>query len=240
MRTAIVLIFTVLYLLIMLPMQLITFITQRLVPPAGDRLARALAGFGFMVVEKLSGSRITVIGAERIPVGEPVLYIGNHRSFFDIIYMFNRSAGPMAFLSKIEVKKVPILNWWMMLLKCEFLDRKDIKQGLQTILRCIDNVKAGYSMMIFPEGTRNREEGTIMEFHEGSFKVATKTGCPIVPVVINHTGQVLEDHFPWIRKANVTIEFAEPIYPEKLDPEDKKHIGEYTRQKMLKILEKNQ
>ena len=240
MRTVITLTFTVLYLIVMLPMQLITFIMQKLSPQKGDKLARALAGFGFMIVEKISGSHITVIGRDRIPTDTPVLYIGNHRSFFDIIYMFNRSAGPMGFLSKIEVKKVPILNWWMMLLKCEFLDRKDIKQGLATILKCIENVKAGYSVMIFPEGTRNHEEGTLMEFHEGSFKVATKSGCPIVPVTFSHTGQVLEDHFPWIRKADVTIEFGDPIYPDRLDAEDKKHIGVYTRSIMLETLRKNQ
>lgn len=239
MRTVLTLAFAVIYLIVMLPVQLINWILEKTVPSVGYPMARALAGFGFLVVEKISGSRITVIGHDRIPTDTPVLYIGNHRSFYDIIYTFNRSVGPMGFLSKIEVKKVPILSWWMTMLKCEFLDRKDIKQGLKTILKCIDNVKEGFSVMIFPEGTRNHEEGTLMDFHEGSFKVATKSGCPIVPVTITHTAQVLEDHFPWIKKSDVTIEYGDPIYPDRLDPEDRKHIGAYTRSIMLKTLQKN-
>ena len=239
MRTVITLIFVVFYLTIMLPVQLITFILCKLAPKAGDKFAHSVASFGFVILEKISGSHITVIGHDRIPTDTPVLYIGNHRSFYDVIYTFHRSVGNIGYLSKIEFKKIPVLSWWMSMLHCEFVDRNDVKQGLKTILKCIDNVKGGCSMMIFPEGTRNHDEGTLMEFHEGSFKVATKSGCPIVPVTIGHSAQVLEDHYPWIRRADVIIEYGDPIYPDKLDAEDLKHIGAYTREIILKTLEKN-
>ena len=64
----------------------------------------------------------------------------------------------------------------MRYLHCLFLDRKDIKQGLKTILTAVDKVKSGISICIFPEGTRNRnkDELDMLPFHEGSFKIATK------------------------------------------------------------------
>lgn len=239
MKTVITLIFVVFYLLIVLPLQLVTWILIKLAPKTGNRLANAAASFGFKILEKITGAHVKVIGEDRIPKDVPVLYIGNHRSFYDVIFTFHRAPGNIGYLSKIEFKKIPVLSWWMSMLHCEFVDRNDIKQGLKTILKCIDNVKSGISMMIFPEGTRNHDEGTVMEFHEGSFKVALKSGCPIVPVTLCHTGAVLEDHYPWIRKADVTIEYGEPIYPEKLSDEERKHIGAYTRQIILDTLNKN-
>lgn len=85
------------------------------------------------------------------------------------------------------------------------LDRSNIKEGLKTILTGIEKVKGGISMWIFPEGTRNKSEdpADLMEFHEGSLKIAEKSGCPVVPVAITGTDDVFERHMPWIRKSHV-------------------------------------
>lgn len=71
----------------------------------------------------------------------------------------------------------------MRYLHCLFLDRKDIKQGLKTILTAIEKIKSGISICIFPEGTRNKnkDELELLPFHEGSFKIASKSGCAIHP-----------------------------------------------------------
>ena len=123
----------------------------------------------------------------------------------------------------------PLLSNWMKNLHCLFLDRKDIKQGLKTILTAIEKVKSGISICIFPEGTRNRVNDTFMEFHEGSFKIAEKTGCPIIPMSINNSAQIFEDHIPKIKKTHVVLEYGKPIYPAELSKEDRKHLGVYTQ-----------
>ena len=126
-------------------------------------------------------------------------------------------------------------------LHCLFLDRKDIKQGLKTILTAVDKVKSGISICIFPEGTRNRnkDELDMLPFHEGSFKIATKANCPIIPIAISNSANIFEAHFPKISPARVVVEYGKPIYPDELSKEDKRHIGEYTQNVIREMLIKN-
>ena len=184
---------------------------------------------------------MTVIGEELIP-DEPVLFIGNHRSFFDILLTYTRCPGLTGYVAKAEMEKIPLLSNWMRYLHCLFLDRKDIKKGLQTIKEGIEKIKSGISICIFPEGTRNRSESDLelMEFHEGSFKLATRTGCPIIPIALNNTVSIFEKQFPKIRKTHVVIEYCKPIYPAELSKEDKKFIGKYTQNIILEALKKNE
>ena len=130
----------------------------------------------------------------------------------------------------------------MRALHCLFLDRKDIKEGLKTILTAIEKVKSGISIFIFPEGTRSKEDSDLemLPFHEGSFKIATKTKCPIVPVALSNTSQILEAHFPIVKPTHVVIEYCDPIYPDQLDKETLKHIGAYTQNIILETIKKNQ
>ena len=123
-----------------------------------------------------------------------------------------------------------------------FLDRKDIKKGLKTILSGIELIKSGISVCILPEGTRNRNESDLelLEFHEGSFRLATKTDCLIVPIAMNNTVSIFEKQFPKIRKNHVVLEYCKPFRPSELSKEDQKHIGEYTRTLILETLKKNE
>ena len=151
--------------------------------------------------------------------------------------------GLTGFVAKDVVDKVPALRTWMRRLHCEFLDRHDIKQGLKVILSCIDKVKRGISIFIFPEGTRNKNSADptdIGEFKDGSFKIASKTGCKIVPVAITGTNKVFEDHVPFIKSANIIIEYGEPICYKDLDKEDQKHIGAYFQKKIQGMLIEHQ
>ena len=133
-------------------------------------------------------------------------------------------------LNEKEMAKVPLLRLWMRYIHCLFLDRSNVKEGLKTILAGVDELKNGHSIWIFPEGTRNRgEEGSMLEFKEGSLKMADKAGCPVVPVAIAHSADVLENHFPFIRRAAITIRFGEPIDLKSLPREQKKQAGAYTR-----------
>lgn len=138
------------------------------------------------------------------------------------------------------MKKIPIVKDWMKAAHCVFIDRNDIKQGLKCILECIDDINNGISIAIFPEGTRSKVDGEFLPFHEGSFKVATKTGCPIIPVTINNSAAVWEDHWPKVEKAHVIVEYGKPVYPNDLSPEEKKHIGSYVENIMKETWKKNQ
>jgi len=119
-----------------------------------------------------------------------------------------------------------------------FLDRNDIRQGMKTILQAIEQIKEGYSIFISPEGTRNQGK-EMLPFKEGSFKVAEKTGCAIIPVAITNTDEIFENHIPWVRSAKVVVEFGKPIYPKELDKEKQKHLGSYVQGIIKEMLDKN-
>lgn len=238
-RLILAVLFVTVFLILSIPVFLIELLVGKINPQARDRSSLFIVQCAFRVVLWISGVKTTVIGRENIPDNQAVLYIGNHISFFDIIVAYTQIKGLTGFISKKEVEKVPLLRTWMRFLHCLFLDRKDIKAGLKTILTAIENAKNGISIFIYPEGTRNRQPETLMPFHEGSFKIAIKSGCPIVPVTINNSSAVFEDHLPYIKKAHVVLEFGKPIILDELAPEDKKKIASYTQNIIEETYQKN-
>lgn len=227
MRTIIIVLFLTLFLILSLPFLGIEWIIRKFNPKHADLIQLRLAQWAFKIIIFLSGMNLKVIGEENVPTDEPVLYVGNHRGFFDIVVTYARCPGITGYISKDSIKKVPLLGMWMKRLHCLFLDRKDIKQGLKTILSAIDEAKNGVSFCIFPEGTRNKDNNptNVLPFKEGSFKIATKSQCKIVPMAVIGTENVLENNFPWIKKTNVTLIYGEPIDSTTLPKETLKHIG---------------
>lgn len=221
--------FVVLFLICSIPLLIIEWIIGKFNMDFKNKSSLAIVLWAFRVCLFLAGTTVEYRGEENVPKDEPVLYIGNHRSYFDILITYVRVPRPTGYIAKKEMLKWPLLVNWMKNLHCLFLDRDDVKQGLKVILTAIEKVQSGISICIFPEGTRNRENHTFMEFHEGSFKVASKSGCPIVPMTIYNAADIFEDHLPKVKKAHVIVDYGKPIYIQDLPKEDQKHIGAYTR-----------
>lgn len=184
------------------------------------------------VILKLSGARLTVRGLENIPDDRAVLYCGNHRSWFDIIATYSIMPRVTGYLSKKQIAHIPLLGGWLVLSSSVPIDRKDIKKGMKSILECIDHINKGLNVFIFPEGTRSKVDGEFGEYHEASFKISQRTGCPIIPVVINGTRELFENHIPRVTPHDVVIDFRTPVSYEK-------HIGETLRGQMMEIYEEN-
>ena len=232
--------FLILYLILSIPVFFVEWLIGKFNPHARDISSLRIVQWGFKVILKMTGVEVTVIGEENVP-DEPVLFIGNHRSFFDILLTYSRCKNLTGYVAKKEMEKVPLLSTWMRFVYCLFLDRENPKEGLKTILQAIDYVKKGISICIFPEGTRGKTESELElgEFHNGSFKMATKTGCPIIPLSISGSREILEAHFPKIRGTHVTVTYGKPIIPGELTKEEKKEIGNYTKNILLEQLKEN-
>lgn len=239
MRLILVVLFLVIYLILSIPVFLFEYILGKFNKHAMVSSSQTIVVGAFHIVLFLSGVKRTVIGRENIPKGEAVLYISNHRSYFDIPVAYSSVPTLTGFIAKKEIGKIPLLNTWMRFLQCLFLDRDDIKQGLKTILKGMEQVKEGYSIFISPEGTRNHG-AEMLPFKEGSFKIAEKTGCAIIPVSISNTDAAFENHSPWIGPAHVIIEFGKPIYPKDLSKEQSKFLGTYVQGIIKETLKKNE
>ena len=221
--------FVILFLILSIPLLIAEWIIGKFNMDLKNRSSLAIVNWAFRGCLRVAGTKVIVRGEENVPKDQPVLYIGNHRSYFDILITYVRVPRPTGYIAKKEMLRYPLLVNWMKNLHCLFLDRKDVKQGLKTILTAIEEVKSGGSICIFPEGTRNKINHTFMEFHEGSFKIAAKTGCPIVPMTIYNSADIFEDHLPKIRPAAVILDYGKPIYIKELAKEDQKRVGAYTQ-----------
>ena len=163
------------------------------------------------VMVEIAGSTVEVIGAELIPQDTAVVFVGNHQGYFDIPILLGFINKTKAFIAKIEILKVPILSDWMLLMQCTFLDRKDMRQSVRAMREAVETVKKGYSLVIFPEGTRSKG-GPVAEFKAGSFKLAIKAGVPIVPITIDGSWRIFEGKGKFMKShVKVTIHPAIPI-----------------------------
>ena len=156
-----------------------------------------------------------------------VLYVGNHQSNYDLPLLLGHLPKSQALLAKIDLEKVPLLSLWMKEMGCLFLDRGNLKQSLRTILKGIDQLKAGDSLVIFPEGTRSKNY-TVGEFKKGSLKLGIKAGVPIVPITIIGSYEMFEEKNQF-QKRDVKIIIHDPIYTDQLDKEALANLSETVR-----------
>lgn len=173
---------------------------------------------------KLTGSTIEVEGRENLPENESFVLVSNHQGNFDIPILIGFLERPIGFISKVEVKKLPIIRDWMVYMNCVFLDRKDRRQAIHAINKGAENIKDGSSIVIFPEGTRSK--GMEMNrFKAGSFKLAQKAGAPIVPVVIKGSFRIMEQNGYKIKPANVKVTILPCIREEEYKDKDIKELS---------------
>ena len=229
------------YLILSIPILLIEWVIGKFNKRAKDISSLRIIQAVFRFILKITGADITVKGHENVPADTAVLYIGNHRSFFDILLTYVLCPDVTGYVAKKEMERYPLLSNWMHYLHCLFLDRKDIKQGLKTILQAADYVKSGISVCIFPEGTRNKnaDETDMLSFHDGSFKIATRAKSPIIPIAISNSANIWEANFPKMSPTHVVIEYGKPIIPSELDRDTQRHLGAYTQNIIKEMLIKN-
>lgn len=238
-RFILVALILILYLILGIPVLLIEWIIGKFNPGLRDISCLRMVQGAFRLILWVTGVDITYIGHENVPKDKAVLYVGNHNSYFDILLTYSKCPGLTGYVAKVEMLKAPLLRDWMKRLYCLFLDRNDIKAGLKTILTGIEYIKKGISICIFPEGTRSKD-GKMLPFKEGSMKMASKTGCPIIPMAITNSAEIWENHMPKMKPCRVIVEYGAPIYPKELSKEEQKFLGAYVQKKIQEMLDTHQ
>ena len=172
------------------------------------------------------GMDIRVEGRENIP-DKTCLFVGNHTSILDIPVIFYSLNKPVGFIAKKEVLKIPILSYWLSKGKCIALDRQNPRDAVRMISEGVKNLKEGYSMMIFPEGTRSLD-GKTLPFKKGSMKLATKAKVPIVPVTIDASFTSFEENNKF-KPSTITVTFHKAIETVNLTKDEEKTLSEDVR-----------
>jgi len=179
------------------------------IPPRGDwtlhgaRLwARGVLLGGFV--------RLKSEGRERVPRGEPVVFMANHESWLDIPALLAAIPVQVRFLAKKSLFAWPFFGWAISAMGFIPVDRKNRREAVRSFEEAADRIRAGRSVLIFPEETRTTD-GALLPFQRGGFLIALKAGIPIVPVGLEGPRRCLPKHNYLIRPGTITVRFGAPI-----------------------------
>ena len=149
----------------------------------------------------VTGVRLSVEGLDNIPKDGPCVFVANHRSYYDIPLLLAGLDEPYGILAKEELGKIPLLNRWMKLLGCVFVQRD--------------------------------EEGGAGEFKAGAFRIAVKTGAPVVPVAISGARGLFEAHGNRATPGTVHVRVLPPIQTADMSRAEQKQLPDAVRQTIL-------
>ncbi len=228
-RTIIWFTFFIGYLILIIPIQIIGMrALRRKDYKTSDALASKHVKIWINTLLKIAGAKVIVTGKENIPKDKACVFVANHRSQYDIPIMLTKiTQEPIALLSKIEVDKLPFVRKWMRMLHCVFVDRKDARKSMAALNEAIQVVNSGYSMAIFPEGTRYKgKEGDVGEFKAGAFRIAAKTKAPIVPIAISNSRAIMESNHNIMTPGVIHVKILPSLNTENLTKDEVKQLPE--------------
>ena len=177
------------------------------------------------LVMKTAGAKINIIGLENVPKDETLLFVSNHQSNFDIPLLLGCIDVPKGFIAKKELENWPFISTWMKYRNCIFMDRDNLRKSAEAIVDGIKILNSGYSMVVFPEGTRSKGK-PVGEFKGGSFKLATKSKCTIVPITINGTYKLMESNKNLVKSADIELIIHPTIKTSKLNKDELETLPE--------------
>ena len=156
---------------------------------------------------------LTVTGLENIPQEDGFMLYANHQGLFDVVAIAGTVTRPIGAVLKKELWDVPFLHQISLCTNSFAMDREDVRQSLTVIQNVTAQVEKGGNYLIFPEGTRSKLGNTMQEFHGGSFRCATKSRCPIVPIALVDCFKVLDQKGS--KPVSVQLHYLKPIYYEE-------------------------
>jgi 1-acyl-sn-glycerol-3-phosphate acyltransferase len=172
--------------------------------------------------------KLKITGREKINRDETYVIIANHQSLLDSILM---SCIRMRFkwVSKIENYSVPFIGWYLRMADYITVDRNNDESKEVMLMKSLRCLRSGTSIMIFPEGTRS-PDGRPGFFKRGAFQLAAEAKVPILPVLIDGSGDVLPKHGLVVKgRKKITITIFDPVYPESFSTDDPLELGERFR-----------
>ncbi len=175
-----------------------------------------------------SGIRVRVEGMENIDRNSTAIFCVNHQSAMDIPVLFLRLPVQFRFVAKRSLFHLPFLGWHLRRSGHIPVDRGRPRQGLKSLEQAAERIRAGSSVVLFPEGHRSRD-GQMLPFKTGSFHLAILAGVPIVPITLNGTRQVLKPDTYHVRGGQIEMIVHPPIPTSGLTVKDADALRERVR-----------
>lgn len=178
------------------------------------------------------GMDLRVDGLENVDWTRPHYIATNHQSMVDIPALFRALPVPLLFILKEELGKIPFLGWYASAMGMIFLPRGNPRKSLKNLRQCRQRIADGFSVLMFPEGTRSRDQ-RIGPFKPGVFLPAIDAEIPIVPVVLDGTGRILPRGGFRVRPGTIRITIGRPVATTGLRRADRRSLAGRVRKSML-------
>ncbi|OGK85302.1 MAG: hypothetical protein A2X53_07010 [Candidatus Rokubacteria bacterium GWA2_70_23] len=180
--------------------------------PSG-RPAHGLARLWCQVILALAGCPIRVEGLEHLRGVGPAVLVANHSSYLDAVALLAGLPGDFRFVAKRELLRAPVIGTVIRKGGHLTVNRTDLARSLEDADRASAALRGGVSLLVFPEGTFVRAPG-LLPFKLGAFKAASESGCPVIPVTIRGTREILPADTWLPRQGPITLAIGAPIAPE--------------------------
>ncbi len=163
-----------------LPYRLIVWLWK---PPRRYHMGLRLSKWWAKAVLWGAGIRLKITRPAVIPSSGSYLWVANHRHELDIPIAAVASPQPFRFLAKAELQKIPLLGFIIASMYI-LVDRGDRRSRFQAFLEMRKTLESGFSVLVFPEGRRNRSRTPLLPFEPGAFRLAIDAQAPVVLMVI--------------------------------------------------------
>jgi 1-acyl-sn-glycerol-3-phosphate acyltransferase len=183
----------------------------------------------------LSGVKLSVSGLENLRKDGVYIFAANHQSQFDIPVLEVGLPYQIRWLAKKSLFRIPFFGWGLKAIGYIPVDRKNPRAGLKSLIAAAEKVKEGLSVVIFPEGTRS-PDGKLLPFKSGGFVLAIKSGCPVVPVAVCGTREIMPKGKLYVRPGKVRVKIMPPVETRGLSLKDKEDLARRVREKIEEAL----
>jgi len=173
-------------------------------------MVHSIGAFWCRIILALSGVRVKVDGVENIPKGGPVIFLSNHQGAFDIPALQGYIPVQFRWVAKKSLFRIPVIGWTMSLAGYIGIDRENAAEAMRNIEEASGKIRAGTSVLVFPEGTRS-DSGALLPFKRGAFVLVSKSAVPVVPVAIQGTRDIMKRGRYSIHPSRVRISFGAPL-----------------------------
>ena len=197
--------------------------------PKRHALGKYTRRWGAHYLASVPFASVTILNRDRGHKVGPCVYVSNHLSLSDVLALFKLDY-PFLWVSKVENFYAPFLGWNMWLNNYIPLKRGYLPSIMRMYRTCIRRLAQGHSLFVFPEGTRS-PDGELQHFHAGAFRMAARSGLPIVPIVIEGTRDILPKGKLRVKPLPVWIEVLPPIHAAEVD-HDWKRLRDLTKLRM--------
>ena len=197
--------------------------------------ARFLLNNGMEYIDWMAGVKLKKVGLEKVP-NEPFLLVSNHKSKFDpMITAAVFKKRHLAFITKESNMKIPLANR-LMWRNCYMpVNREDKLQSLGQFKKAAELIGSGASSVgVYPEGSRQEDHVILAAFHNGTFNIATRTGCPIVILTMKGTNTI-HKNFPF-KRTKVDMKVVEVLYKEDYKNMNSAELSDYVHGIMYREL----